>query len=69
LEELRQTVRKRRTSNWFSIETHSAAGKRTSYNSFTDLPVTAGTVAELAACGRTRCKMENGTFGVLKTNG
>ena len=35
----------------------------------TDLPVTAGTVAELAACGRARWKIENETFNVLKTNG
>ena len=45
-------------------------GKRTYYNSFvTDLPVTADTVAELAACGRARWKIENETFNVLKTNG
>jgi hypothetical protein len=56
--------------NWFSIETRNAAGKRTYYNSFvTDLPVTADTVAELAACGRARWKIENETFNVLKTNG
>lgn len=56
--------------NWFSIESRNAAGKRTYYNSFvTDLPVTAGTVAELAACGRARWKIENETFNVLKTNG
>jgi len=56
--------------NWFSIETRNAAGKRTYDNSFvTDLPVTAGTVAELAACGRARWKIENETFNVLKTNG
>jgi hypothetical protein len=46
--------------NWFSIEIRNAAGKRTYYNSFvTDLPVTADTVAELAACGRARWKIEN----------
>jgi hypothetical protein len=56
--------------NWFSIETRNGAGKRTYYNSFvTDLPVTAGSVAELAACGRARWKIENETFNVLKTNG
>ena len=34
--------------NWFSIEMFNAKGKRTYHNSFvTDLPVTAGTVAEL----------------------
>jgi hypothetical protein len=56
--------------NWFAIEIRNAAGKRTYYNSFvTDLPVTADTVAELAACGRARWKIENETFNVLKTNG
>lgn len=56
--------------NWFSIEIFNAKGKRTYYNSFvTDLPVTADTVAELAACGRARWKIENETFNVLKTNG
>jgi len=43
--------------NWFSVETHTAAGKRTYANSFvTDLPVSAANVAELAACGRARWK-------------
>jgi hypothetical protein len=58
------------TVNWFSIETFNAKGKRTYYNSFvTDLPITPDTVAELAACGRARWKIENETFNVLKTNG
>jgi hypothetical protein len=56
--------------NWFPIEIRTAAGKRTYYNSFvTDLPVTPDSVAELAACGRARWKIENETFNVLKTNG
>ena len=56
--------------NWFSIETLNAKGQRTYYNSFvTDLPITPDTVAELAACGRARWKIENETFNVLKTNG
>ena len=56
--------------NWFSIETFNDKGKRTYYNSFvTDLAVTADTVAELAACGRARWKIENETFNVLKTKG
>jgi hypothetical protein len=56
--------------NWFSIETLNANGKRTYYNSFvTDLAITPDTVAELAACGRARWKIENETFNVLKTNG
>jgi hypothetical protein len=58
------------TVNWFSIEIRNAAGKRTYYNSFvTDLAVTVDTVAELAACGRARWKVENETFNVLKNNG
>ena len=56
--------------NWFSIEIRNASGKRTYFNSFvTDLPVTAATLAELAACGRARWKIENETFNVLKSNG
>lgn len=56
--------------NWFSVEILNIKGKRTYYNSFvTDLPVTPDTVAELAACGRARWKIENETFNVLKTNG
>jgi hypothetical protein len=56
--------------NWFSIEVQNAKGKRTYTNSFvTDLTVTADTVAELAACGRARWKIENETFNVLKTTG
>jgi hypothetical protein len=56
--------------NWFSLEILNPKGKRTYFNSFvTDLPITAETVAELAACGRARWKIENETFNVLKTNG
>jgi hypothetical protein len=56
------------TVNWFSVEIRDAKAKRTYYNSFvTDLPVTAETVAELAACGRARWKIENETFNVLKS--
>lgn len=58
------------TVNWFSIEIQNGKGKRTYYNSFvTDLAVSAGNVAELAACGRARWKVENETFNVLKNNG
>ena len=57
------------TVNWFSIETLNSEGKRTYHNSYiTDLPVTAGTVADLASCGRARWKVENETFNVLKTD-
>jgi hypothetical protein len=56
--------------NWFSVEIQNNRGKRTYYNSFvTDLPVSAANVAEMAACGRARWKIENETFNVLKTNG
>jgi hypothetical protein len=58
------------TVNWFSVEILNAHGKRTYHNSFvTDLDVAADSVAELAACGRARWKIENETFNVLKTNG
>lgn len=56
--------------NWLSIEISNPAGKLTYRNSFvTDLPVDDTTVAELAACGRARWKIENETFNVLKTKG
>ncbi len=56
--------------HWFSVEMFDANGKRTYHNSFvTDLPVMAGNVAELAACGRARWKIENETFNVLKCGG
>jgi hypothetical protein len=56
--------------NWFSIEIFNDKGKRTYHNSFvTDLAVSADIVAELAACGRARWKIENETFNVLKTGG
>ena len=56
--------------NWFSIEIQNAKGKRTYFNScVTDLEITAATVADIAACGRARWKIENETFNVLKTNG
>ena len=58
------------TVSWFSIEILNNKGKRTYHNSFvTDLPITAANVAELAACGRARWKIENETFNVLKTAG
>jgi len=58
------------TVNWLQIEILDAAGAVTYRNSFvTDLPVDAGSVAELAACGRARWKIENESFNVLKTRG
>lgn len=56
--------------NWLEIEIVDAAGKTTYRNSFvTDLAVSKDNVAELAACGRARCKIENETFNTLKTKG
>jgi len=56
--------------NWLEIEIADAKGTITYRNSFiTDLPVHRDTVAELAACGRARWKIENETFNVLKAKG
>ena len=59
------------TVNWLEVEiTKPGAAKPTYKSSFvTDLAVTRDTVAELAACGRARWKIENETFNVLKTGG
>ena len=58
------------TVNWLEIEIANAQGTVTYRNSFiTDLPVHRDNVAELAACGRARWKIENETFNVLKTKG
>jgi len=56
--------------NWLQIEILNAKGEVSYRNSFiTDLPVEVSTVAELAACGRARWKIENESFNVLKTKG
>jgi hypothetical protein len=56
--------------NWLEIEIVDATGKVTYRNSFvTDLSVNKNNVAELAACGRSRWKIENETFNTLKTKG
>ena len=56
--------------NWLEIEIVSPDGEVTYRNSFvTDLPVTEANVAELAACGRARWKIENESFNTLKTKG
>ena len=48
------------TVNWLMIEIVNATGAVTYRNSFiTDLPVGPDTVADLAACGRARWKIEN----------
>ena len=46
---------------------HAASTYRNSF--VTDLPVDKTNVAELAACGRARWKIENETFNVIKNNG
>ena len=57
--------------NWLEVEITKPGGAKPTYRcSFvTDLPVSHETVAELAACGRARWKIENETFNVLKTGG
>lgn len=56
--------------NWFEIEIVRKDGKVTYRNSFvTDIEVGADNVAELAACGRARWKIENEKFNTLKTKG
>ena len=56
--------------NWFEMEIIDAKGRTTYRNSWvSDLPVDAGNVAEMAACGRARWKIENETFNVLKNGG
>jgi len=58
------------TVNWLEIAIADAAGEITYRNSFvTDLPVNADNVVEIAAAGRARWKIENGSFNVLKTKG
>ena len=55
---------------WATRQIRDPTGEITYRNSFiTDLPVNRETVAERAACGRTRWKIENETFNVLKTGG
>jgi hypothetical protein len=58
------------TVNWFSIEISDPDGTVTYRNSFiTDLDVTRENVADFAAGGRARWKIENESFNVLKTKG
>jgi hypothetical protein len=56
--------------NWLCLETTDRTGKTTSTKAFvTSLPVTLDNVAEIVAAGRTRWKIENETFNVMKHNG
>jgi hypothetical protein len=58
------------TVNWLMIEISDPSGKATYRNGFiTDREVSRENVAELAAGGRARWKIENETFNVLKTKG
>ena len=56
--------------NWFEMTILNAKGEVTYRNSWvTNLAVHQDNVAELAACGRARWKIENGAFNTLKTGG
>ena len=56
--------------NWFEIEILNPRGEVTYRNSFiTNLAISANNVAELAACGRARWKIENETFNTLNERG
>jgi hypothetical protein len=56
--------------NYFDMEIIDADGKVTYHNSFiTDIPIHQGNIVELAACARTRWKIENEMFNTLKNNG
>ena len=56
--------------NWLTIEIRDDTGKATYRNSFiTDPEVGRENVADPAAAGRARRKIENETFNVLKTKG
>ena len=56
--------------NWLTIEIRDPGGTVTYRNSFvTDLEVNRENVAEFAARGRARWKIENESFNVLKTKG
>ncbi len=58
------------TVNWFEIEIVNPKGRVTYRNAFiTNLEINASQVAELAAAGRARWKIENETFNVLKHRG
>jgi hypothetical protein len=56
--------------NYFYFEIFNQKGERTYHNSFvTDLPVHQENVVELAACGRSRWKIENESFNTMKNHG
>jgi hypothetical protein len=56
--------------NWMELRITDPAGKQTYHNDFiVDFPITSKNVAEIGSCGRSRWKVENETFNVLKTKG
>jgi hypothetical protein len=59
-----------RNSHWLSVEVVDLAGKVTYRSAFvTSLAITPENVAEIVACARTRWKIENESFNVLKNHG
>ncbi len=56
--------------NWIGFQIIDAkGGVKYSMSWVTSLPVTSDTVAEIAACGRARWKIENESFNVMKNHG
>lgn len=56
--------------NWIGFEIIDAKGRvKYSMAWVTSLPVTKQNVAEIVACGRTRWKIENEGFNVMKNHG
>ncbi len=56
--------------NWIGFQILDAkGGVEYTMSWVTSLPVTSNTVAEIAACGRARWKIENESFNVMKNHG
>mgnify|MGYP003599987546 FL=1 len=56
--------------NWIDVTIVDSRGKSTYHSSFvTSLPPSKENISELISCARTRWKIENETFNVLKNNG
>jgi hypothetical protein len=56
--------------NWMQMDILDDKGKITYHNSWiTNIPIQQSNVVELVACGRSRWKIENEKFNVLKNNG
>ncbi len=56
---------------WVCLEIHDMAEKKLTYRTafVTDLPVSRTNVADIVACGRSRWRVENAEFNVLKNLG